>query len=70
MTIPITNRQTRHAITIKARELVGFMNNSRFQSAILASYAKIMSYEFGIIGVHVLIVLAPPRANAAVNVST
>jgi hypothetical protein len=46
------------------------MNNSKFHELILESYANIINYELGIIGVHTLIDLSPPIENAAVNVST
>ena len=40
---PIVNKQIKHAITIKAREVVGLMNNSKFQLDASESYAKIIN---------------------------
>lgn len=43
ITTPIMNRQMRQAMTIKARELVGLIKSSRFQSLTLSFWANIMS---------------------------
>jgi hypothetical protein len=59
ITTPIMNKQIRHAITIKAKELVGLMKSSRVQLLTFYSGANMISWELGIIGVHTLIDLSP-----------
>lgn len=64
------NKQIKQATTIKAREDVGLMNNSKFQVLTLGSIANIINYELGIIGVQILIDLFPSIENAALKLST
>jgi hypothetical protein len=70
ITAPMIKRQTRQATTIKASELVGLMKSSKFQLFTFDSVEKIMSYEFGMIGVHFLIDLSPLIEMAALKFST
>ncbi len=70
ITTPMMNKQIRQAITIRAKDFVGFMNSSSVQLLMFASCAKMISYELGIIGVHTRSASVPSIANTAVNVST
>jgi len=70
ITTPIMNRHIKHAITIKANELVGLMNSSRVQLFTFCSIANMISCELGIIGVQTLIDLSPSIEYAAVKDST
>lgn len=46
-----------HAITIRAKLEVGLIKDSKFQFKALASFAKMINWEFGMIGVQTLIAL-------------
>ena len=65
MASPITTRQTAQTMTITYREVVGEMKSSRPQLVSSLLFMKMMSYEFGIIGVHMCSVRFPSIAVAA-----
>ena len=57
-------------MTISASELVGLMNSSRVQLAVVDSGENTINCEFGIIGVHTRIDRCPLMEKAAVKLST
>ena len=53
------SKHTAHTMQITYKDCVGLINNSNPQLSTEFELAKMMSYEFGIIGVHMRIALLP-----------